>query len=242
VAGAPSDGERGIRRLTLPGGPLTLAGASALERAARALREDRGARVVLLESAGTDFCSGPPEGWDPLGSGVDPAAALAAVRCPTVAVVEGRVQSLGLELALACDLRVAGRGATFAVPEIRAGRLPCWGATQRLPRAAGLPFALALLYGEERDAAAAAAAGLVQVLVDPGGAAAAAGALAERLLGLGPIALELVKEAVHRGRELPLRGALELEGDFNHLLQATSDRAEGLAAFAEKRPPEFTGR
>jgi enoyl-CoA hydratase len=238
----PSDAERGIRRLTLPGRPLTLADASALERAALALREDRGARVVVLDSAGPDFCPGPPEGWDPLGSGVDAAAALAAVRCPTVAVLEGRVQSLGLELALACDLRVAGRGATFAMPEIRAGRLPCWGATQRLPRAAGVPFALALLYGEERGAEAATAAGLVQILADaPGGAAVAAEATVEQLLGLGPIALELVKEAVYRGRELPLRGALELEGDFNHLLQATTDRAEGLAAFAEKRPPEFTG-
>jgi enoyl-CoA hydratase/carnithine racemase len=231
-----------IRRLTLPGGPLTLAAASALERDARALREDRDVRVVLLDSAGADFCPGPPAGWDPLDAGIDAAAALAAVRCPTIAVLEGRVASLGLELALACDLRVAGAGATFAMPEIAAGRLPCWGATQRLPRAAGLPFALAVLFGEERGAEQAAAAGLVQVLAGAGEAAARAEALAERLLTLGPLALELVKEAVHRGRELPLRGGLELEGDLNHLLQATADRAEGLAAFAEKRPPQFAGR
>jgi enoyl-CoA hydratase len=231
-----------IRRLTLPGGPLTLAAAGALEREARALREDRDARVVIVDSAGPDFCSGPPADWDPLDSGLDAAAALAAVRCPTIAVLEGRVASLGLELALACDVRVAGAGATFALPEIAAGRLPCWGATQRLPRAAGLPFALAVLFGEERDAAQAAAVGFVQVLVDEGGAAARADALALRLLELGPLALELVKEAVHRGSELPLRGGLELEGDLNHLLQATADRAEGLAAFAQKRPPQFAGR
>jgi enoyl-CoA hydratase/carnithine racemase len=61
-------------------------------------------------------------------------------------------------------------------------------------------------------------------------------------LGVGPLALELAKEAVHRGSELPLRDGLRLEGDLNHLLQGTADRAEGLSAFFDKRPPDFAGR
>ncbi len=64
----------------------------------------------------------------------------------------------------------------------------------------------------------------------------------EQLLGAGPLALEFAKEAVHRGSELPLRDGLRLEGDLNHQLAATEDRAEGLAAFFDKRPPDFAGR
>ena len=173
--------------------------------------------------------------------GVDPASRLAEVGVPVVAAVTGGCRSIGLELALAADIRVADPGARFAFPEVAAGRLPCWGGTQRLVRTVGLPGATAmLLLGDELDGAAARDRGLVhEVADDP---LARAEALAAELAERGPLALELAKEAVRRGAELPLHHALRLEADFNHLLQGSSDRAEGLAAFFDKRPPTFEGR
>jgi enoyl-CoA hydratase/carnithine racemase len=232
----------GVHRLAVPSGPLTLAAAGALERAARALAENRDARVVVLEGDAAGFAPAVAEGWSPLGSGLDVAAAVAAIRCPTVALLRGPVHSVGLEIALACDLRVAGDDVTYAFPELAVGRLPCWGGTQRLPRVAGLPAAMVLLLGETLEAGDPLAAGLAQYRVPGDALDATADALVSTLLGLAPLALELVKEAVHRGGELPMRRGLELEGDLNHLLQSTGDRAEGLAAFAEKRAPAFEGR
>jgi enoyl-CoA hydratase/carnithine racemase len=104
-----------------------------------------------------------------------------------------------------------------------------------------------VLCGDALAAPAAEAAGLVWSLTadnpdDPDGLDAQAMALADKLRGLGPLALEFAKEAVHRGAELPLRDGLRLEGDLNTLLATSSDRAEGLAAFFAKRPADFAGR
>jgi enoyl-CoA hydratase/carnithine racemase len=239
VAAGP---DSGLRRLVLPAGRLTLGAASRLEREALVIADDPAARVVLVAGADDDLCPGFDPGWEPLGSGIDPAAAIAGIRCPVVALLRGRVWSAGLEIALACDLRISAADVTFALPELAAGRLPCWGATQRLPRIAGLPAAMLLLAGEPLAATDPAAAALAGEVVEVGATDAAADALVAALLQGAPLALELCKEAIHAGSELPMRRALELEGDLNHLLQSTSDRAEGLAAFAEKRPPRFEGR
>jgi enoyl-CoA hydratase/carnithine racemase len=98
-----------------------------------------------------------------------------------------------------------------------------------------------LLAGETFDAAAASACGLVHRVID-GDVREAALGMAAQLAELAPLALRLTKEALARGPELPMRHALELEGDLNHLLQTTADRAEGLEAFFDKRPPRFEGR
>ena len=97
-----------------------------------------------------------------------------------------------------------------------------------------------LMLGEAIDAATAETWGVVHAVVEdlPGAVAE----FVDQLLGTGPLALEFAKEAVHRGSELPLRDGLRLEGDLNHQLAATEDRAEGLAAFFDKRPPDFAGR
>jgi enoyl-CoA hydratase/carnithine racemase len=230
-----------VRNIRLPGGGLTSATAHELVSAASDLVEDRTVRVVVV-SAGGEFCTGPAADLDPLAFPLDPAAALARLRPPVVVAVAGACRSVGLEVALAADIRLARSDASFALADAcDAGRLPCWGGTQRLPRAVGHARASAMvLLGDVLDAHAAHAAGLVARVVDDldGGVAAAVDAL----LGAGPLALELAKEAVHRGSELPLRDGLRLEGDLNHLLQTTDDRAEGLAAFFAKRPPDFAGR
>lgn len=230
-----------VRRVTLPGGDLSAAAARELADVADELVEDRTVRVITLSArSGSDgFCTGPGPDLDPVA--VDPVAAWARLRPPVVAAIDGRCRSVGLELVLAADIRLCTPAATFALPDLAEGRLPCWGGTQRLPRAIRPAEATAMvLLGSELDAARAAALGLVHDVVDDLGAAT--DAVVAGLVALGPLALELAKEAVHRGSELPLRDGLRLEGDLNHQLAATEDRAEGLAAFFDKRPPDFAGR
>jgi enoyl-CoA hydratase/carnithine racemase len=199
-------------------------------------------RVMVLCSAGPDFCSGPGADLEPLTAGCDPVTAIASCSMPVVAALQGRTDSVGLELALAADLRIADSTARLSFPDVASGRLPCWGGTQRLPRAAGRGTAARMiLTGEELDAQQALACGLVHK-VSGGDLDRAVDNLVRRLASLPPIALAAAKEALTRGPELPMRHALELEGDLNHLLQTTSDRAEGLAAFLQKRPPHFEGR
>lgn len=235
-----SDGAQ--RHVRLSGEALSAAEARELELIAEDLAEPgTDVRVVVLTTRGTDFCPGPGADLDPLTAGVDPVAAFAGLRIPVVAALRGRVGSVGLELALAADLRVAQPDAVLSLPDVAAGRLPCWGGTQRLPRLAGRSVANRMLLGGDRlDAEAALRCGLVHQVGTDSDALAAG--LSAQLGELAPLALASAKEALSKGPELPLRQALELEGDLNHLLQTTSDRAEGLAAFFEKRSPRFEGR
>lgn len=230
-----------VANIVLPGGPLGSRVASELATAASAIGEDRTVRTVVITAAGEDFCAGPGDDLDVVALRPDPAAAIAALRVPVVAVLEGQCRAEGLELALAADIRIGGPSTVLALDHIRSGRLPAWGGTQRLPRALrpGQAVALALL-GHDVAGPDAERLGLLHLLEDD--PQAAAEAIATTLITRGPLALEFTKEAVHRGSELPLRDGLRLEGDLNHQLAATEDRAEGLLAFFEKRPPDFGGR
>lgn len=231
------------RTLQLSGRSLGAQEAAELVDAVESLTEDRSVRVVVLTSAGPDFCPGPAADLDRLAFPVDPASALARLRPPVVCALRGRCRSVGLELALATDVRVAEPSASFALPDVTEGQLPAWGGTQRLPRAIGVARSTALiLLGETLSAREALSAGLLAGVSAAGALDETLEATVEQLMGVGPLALELAKEAVHRGSELPLRDGLRLEGDLNHLLQGTADRAEGLSAFFEKRPPDFAGR
>jgi enoyl-CoA hydratase len=231
------DGGLVVLRLAHP--TLALRAATELREVLVELYEDRAVRVVLVEG-GDDFCSGAGADLDPVRERVDPVAALAALTVPVVLAARGRVASVGLELALAADIRVAAPDATFALADVRDGRLPCWGGTQRLPRAIGRPAATAMiLLGEELDATAAVACGLVHEVAEAPGERARG--LAQELLRCSPLALEFGKEAVRDGSELAMRDGLRLEATLNTMLQVSSDRAEGIGAFFAKRPPEFRG-
>lgn len=233
-----------VERLRLAGGPLTETAARQLGASATALRAERGYRVVLLDAGAGDFCAGAADDLVLPGDGASPTEAIAALRVPVVAAIGGACCGVGLEIALACDVRLASADATFQLPADGDGAFPCWGGTQRLPRAVGHSRATTMLMlSSTIDARTAAQWGLVHAVFD-GRDELAAGAdeLCRTLSERGPLALELAKEAVHRGSELSLREGLRLEGDLNGLLASTDDRAEGLAAFFDKRPPDFAGR
>jgi enoyl-CoA hydratase/carnithine racemase len=169
----------------------------------------------------------------------DPFGSFASLPQATLVVLDGDVRDGGLELALCADIRVAGPETTLGLPGAAAA-LPIAGGLQRLSRAVGRARALELvLTGTPIDASKARAWGLVsKVGVDAAGEAVAlAGRIAER----GPIAVRFAKEALNRGIEMPLEQALGYETDLTVLLQTTADRAEGVAAFIEKRTPTFRG-
>lgn len=232
-----------ICHLDLSGSPLGGPEAAELARAVEDLAEDRSVRVIVLGSQGLDFCPGIDASRDPTVSGVDPPAAIAALHPPVVAAVRGRVESVGLSVVLAADIVVASETARFSLPDVQDGQLPAWGAVQRLVRSVGASTALSmLLLGEELDAPAALSAGLAHRAPPDAQLEETATEVVERLLRVGPLAAELAKEAVRVGAELPMRDGFRLEADLNHLLATSSDRAEGLRAFFEKRSPRFEGR
>jgi enoyl-CoA hydratase len=161
---------------------------------------------------------------------------------PSVAALHGVAFGGGLELALACDLRVAETGARLGVPEMKLGVLPGAGGTQRLPRL--VPPAIAkqmILTGEPVTAQRAYDLGLVNELAAPGEALTAALALAGQLAAGAPLALAAGKRLVDRGLGMDLAAAISYEGESVSMLFGTADRAAGLAAFRARRPPAFTG-
>lgn len=201
--------------------------------------EDRELRAVMLHSESADFCVGIDDelimqrSYSP-----SPADLLAGLRIPVVAVLTGRVESAGLELALAADVRLAAPDARFRLSEVSQGRLPSWGGTQRLPRVIGQAAALRMiLFGEPVVASEALHQGLVHEVADAPLERAAE--YTAEWLTRAPLALEYAKEAVRDGSELRLREGLALEADLNTLLQTSRDRAEGIAAFLGKRTASF---
>jgi enoyl-CoA hydratase len=168
---------------------------------------------------------------------------LAQMPRPVICAINGDAVSAGLELALACDLRLACPEARFALPETSWGLIPMAGGTQRLARIVGRAAALELiLTAEPIDAQTARRIGLVSQVVPRDRLLAEASALAERIAARGPIAVRYAKEAVSQGLDMPLEQALRFETDLTIILQTTEDRAEGVRAFLEKRAPEFKGR
>jgi enoyl-CoA hydratase len=162
---------------------------------------------------------------------------------PVICAINGDALSAGLELALACDVRLASAEAHFALPETSWGLIPMGGGSQRLARIVGRGKALEMiLTAEAIDAQEAHRVGLVSQVVPGDRLMAEAQALAERIAARGPIAVRYAKEAVSKGLDMTLDQALRFETDLTIILQATEDRAEGVRAFLDKRPPRFHGR
>ena len=168
---------------------------------------------------------------------------IAAYPKPTIAMINGFALGGGCELAMACDIRVAARSAKFGQPEIKLGIIPGGGGTQRLPRLVGAGTALRLiLTGDLIDAEEAHRIGLVDVLTEDAELHARASDLARTIAGHSPVALRLAKAAVSAAFEAPLSAGLSLERELFVTAFGSDDKREGIAAFLEKRPAEFTGR
>jgi enoyl-CoA hydratase len=166
-------------------------------------------------------------------------------RCgqPIIAAIRGYAFGGGLELALACDIRIASADSRLGLTEVDLAIIPGGGGTQRLPRVVGRGKALELILTAARiDAAEALRTGLVERVVPAGEALKAAQELATTLAAKAPVALRYAKEAVTKGLELPLADGLRLENDLSTLLRTTEDRLEGARAFLEKRKPRWQGR
>ncbi|MGW3420058.1 enoyl-CoA hydratase/isomerase family protein [Streptomyces phaeochromogenes] len=238
-------------------GQLNAIGSETVHRLAQTLndlRDNDDVRALVLTGAGRAFSAGadiseiesfttPGQFRAFVGRLTGVYALLEEFPKPSVAAIHGFAFGGGLELALACDLRVVERGARLGLPEMKLGVLPGAGGTQRLPRL--LPPAIAkqmILTGEPIDAERAWQLGLVNELAERGGALAAAEALATTLAAGAPLALAAGKRLIDHGLGMDLETAIAYERETVSVLFSTEDRAEGLKAFRERRPGEFRGR
>jgi enoyl-CoA hydratase/carnithine racemase len=251
-----------IARVTLcrpdRGNVIDASAVAELQSACESLSDDAEVRAVVLAAEGDTFSRG--WDWDALsaasaegaslleaarveGMTTDPFGWLAALPKPAVCALNGEAAGAGLELALACDIRVAAEGARFSLPELSMGLLPMAGGLQRLARLVGRGKALELaLTGDELAAAEALRIGLVSAVVPADRLVGEADAIANRIAERAPIAAAYAKEAVSRGIDMPLEKALRFETDLTIILQTTEDRAEGVRAFLDKRTPDFKGK
>jgi len=173
-------------------------------------------------------------------AGQDVMHGIASLPIPTIAAINGYALGGGLELALACDVRVASRGARLGLPEVSLGLLPGFGGTQRLSRLIGSGRALDLmLTARQVQADEALSMGLVNYVAD--NALEKSREVAEAMLKNAPISLSLVKEAVRRGLDTSLELGLEIEADLFGMCVATQDFKEGTKAFLAKRKASFKG-
>lgn len=170
-------------------------------------------------------------------------ALLESLDKPVIAAIEGFCMTGGLELALACDLRVGAHGSSYAITSSRIGTVAGFGGTQRLPRLVGPANALEMLFsGDPVDAEHAYRIGLLNRLVAKGTALAEARKMIAVYEKRGPISLAFAKRAVHNGLEMDLASGIAYEFSLVTGIYGTQDKKEGVSAFLEKRDPKFSGR
>ena len=224
-----------------------------LARLAREVAGDRSVRAVVLTGNGQVFCAGadlkerkgvPAADAGPFIDAISGAIdAWARIPQPTICALNGSAYGGGLELALACDLRVIVDGAELGLTEVRLGIMPGAGGTQRLPRLVGVAAAKEMiLLGRRIPAARARELGLVLDVVPASGLAAAVDGLVAELAGCAPRSLVMAKAAIDRGIDVGIDEGLRIERQCYDVTLVSEDRDEGLRAFAEKRPPRYTGR
>ena len=245
--------ERGVATVTLdvPGklNRVSMRARSELAAVFEELGADGAIRAVVLTGAGETFTAGgdipaflqaSPEELSRLAWNV-----AAPERCPkpVVAKLRGYAFGVGLELALACDFRIAGDDVELALPEVRLGMIPGSGGTQRLVRLIGLGRAKdVVMRGRRIEADEALRLGLVSEVTAPEELDGAVDRLLDELLALSPLALAVAKRVLDEAYETPLSAGLQLEGLAYGFLRTTEDFREGVEAFVERRPPRFRGR
>ena len=226
-----------------------------LEGAITAASTDASLRCLIVTGAGEKaFIAGadigelakltPIEGREHARRGQAVLDAIEGLPIPSIAAINGFAYGGGLELALACSIRVASENAKMGLPETSLGILPGYGGTQRLARLVGKAKAYELILTAEKGITAAEAEhiGLVNRVVPAGSAHAAAVEIAKKIAAVGPTACRFAMEAIRRGIEMPLAEGLNFEATLFGLCAATEDMREGMNAFLEKRPARFTGR
>ena len=222
----------------------------ALAESFAALAEDPAVRAVVLTGGPHDFAAGADinEFVDETAVGLMRKgderawAAIARLPQPLIAAVTGYALGGGMELAMCCDIIVAGESAKFGQPEVRIGIIPGAGGTQRLPRAVGKFHAMRLiLTGDVVSASEALTMGLVSRIVADAAVETEAQNLALRIAALPPLAVQAAKQAVLMSDSMPLESGLQFERRSFERLFASSDKREGMRAFLDKRPPRFTG-
>ena len=217
------------------------------------LEADPDVRVVVITGAGRAFCAGADiKEWREPTSVVEDREdrlrlnfwqAMSRCEAPIIAAINGYALGGGCELAMCCDMRVASDQAQLGLTEVTLGIIPGGGGTQRLPRLVGQGKALELiLTGRRIDAPEALRLGLVEQVVPHDQLKLAVEDLAQTIVSRAPLAVKYAKEAIVRGRELPLTEGLKVEAELYTLLRTTEDRMEGARAFQERRPPQFKGR
>jgi len=226
-------------------------------RAALAAVKSPAARVLVITGAGRGFCAGqdlndravapgaaPPDLADSIERNYKPLVlALRALPLPVIAAVNGVAAGAGANIALACDLVVAARSASFVQAFCKLGLIPDSGGTWFLPRLVGSARALGLaLLGEKLPAEQAAAWGLIWRCVEDGELAKVADELARQLAAAPTLGLARTKQAIYEGASRTLAAQLDVERDYQGELGRSADYAEGVAAFAAKRAPHFAGR
>ncbi|MCF8041751.1 MAG: enoyl-CoA hydratase/isomerase family protein [Desulfarculaceae bacterium] len=207
---------------------------------------DQQLRVILLTASEPGgFCFGPgTPSWREEDGEEHWALAEQVARFdkPVIAVLEGDVCAQGLEMALACDVRIAAQDSRLAMPQVAAGLMPFDGGSQRLPRLVGLGKAMEIILGAEvLGAAQAMEIGLLNKVAAPGDCLRTALEWGQKAQANGPLAMRFVKEAMNKGLDMSLEQGLRLEADLYFLLHTTQDRTEGITSFLAKKSPDFKG-
>jgi 2-oxoglutaroyl-CoA hydrolase len=227
---------------------IAMAQRDALRQAFEELDADPEIRVIVLRAAGENFSSGgdirgfletDPEHLSHLADNV---AAPERCRKPVICAVRGFCFGVGFELSLACDFRIASETAQFALPEMRIGMIPGSGGSARLLHMIGIARTKDMVMrGRRVPAKQAEAYGFVTECVPDGELEAATQRLVDELAGFSPLAQRTIKRVLNDGQHLPVRGAIELEGNAYGRLRSSNDFREGVQSFFEKRKPNFTG-
>ncbi len=245
--------DKPVALLTLDAPPLNVVTVPTRDHFAavfREIEENDAVRIIVVRGAGDDalssggdiagFLRATPEHLSQLAQNI-----AAPERCskPVIARIAGFALGVGLEIALACDFRIAADTAQIGLPEMRLGMIPGSGGTQRIARIAGLGRAMDMILRARRIRANEAHAwGLLTEVVPLTELDAHIESLIDELLAFSPLAFKMGKKALHAAMETPLSAGLAMEGAMYGFLRTTEDFHEGVHAFTEKRKPHFQGR